>query len=153
MNNTELKRLLMDIPIKMCRNMNNEFIKSILKDLNVNLAQQHYMILKLLEGNKQLYVTEFVDILSIAKPQMTSLIDKLIEVGYVNRTNDVNDRRRIYISLTNEGEFIVSKINKSIDKQIDKRLITLSQKELEALGNGLLVLQKLCPNCNNKDVV
>lgn len=153
MNNTELKKLLMNVPIKMCRNMNNEFIKSILKDLDVNLAQQHYMVLKLLEGNKHLYVTEFVDALGITKPQMTSLVDKLIEMGYANRTNDVNDRRRIYISLTNEGEFVVSKINESVDKQIDKRLITLTQKELETLGNGLLVLQKLCPNCGDKEIM
>ena len=151
MNNTELKELLMNIPIKLCRNMNNEFVKSILQDLDINFSLQHYMILKLLEGNKHLYVTEFVDILSIAKPQMTSLIDKLIKMGYVNRTNDLDDRRKIYISLTKEGENISSKINNAINNQIDKHLIKFSQKDLEALKNGLLILQKLCLNCNSRN--
>ena len=149
MHNTELKKLLMSIPIKMCRNMNNEFIKSILNDLNIDFSQHHYMIMKLLEGNKHLYVTEFVNILGITKPQMTSLLDKLIQMGYINRTNDLGDRRKIYISITNEGEGTISKINEAIDKQIDTRLIKLSQEELQALEKGLLILQKICPNCNN----
>ena len=149
MNNIELKKLLMNIPNKLCRNMNNEFVKSVLQDLQINFSQQHYMILKLLEGNKHLYVTEIVDILGITKPQMTSLIDKLIYMGYVNRTNDLNDRRKIYISTTKEGENITSEINDIIDKQIDTHLIKLSQEELEALEKGLLILQKICPNCNN----
>lgn len=148
MDNTELKKLLIEIPIKLCRNMNNEFVKSILKDLKIDFSQQHYMILRLLEENEQLYVTEFVDILGITKPQMTALIDKLINMGYINRTNDINDRRKIYIAITQEGKKITSKINHTVDVQIDDNLIELSQEELKALKNGLLILQKLCSNCN-----
>ncbi len=151
MNNVELKKLLMNIPNKLCRNMNNEFVKSILLDLEINISQQHYMILKLLEGDKHLYISEFVDTLSITKPQMTSLLDKLIELGYVNRTNDHDDRRRVYISITKEGKSITSKINDAINNQLDNRLIILSETELETLENGLIILQKLCLNCNEKN--
>lgn len=151
MDNTVLKKLLVEIPVKLCRSMNNEFIKSILKDLKIDLSPQHYMILKLLEENKQLYVTEFVEKLSITKPQMTSLIDKLSEMGYVNRTNDVHDRRKIYISATKDGERITSKINFTIDNQIDDRLVKLTGKEIDTLKNGLLMLQKFCFNCNKEN--
>ncbi len=130
MNNTELKNLLLDIPIKLCRNMNNEFIKSILKDLKIDFSLQHYMILKVLEGNKHLYVTEFVDRLGITKSQMTALVDKLIKMGYVSRINDIDDRRKIYLSVTKNGEEITSKINQSIDNQINNHLTS---------------------NCNNKN--
>jgi len=151
MNNSNLKKLLMDIPTTLCRNMKNEFIKSILKDLEINFSHQHYTVLKQLEGNKQLYVTEFVHKLGITKPQMTSLIDKLIQMGYVNRTNDIHDRRKIYISLTQEGMKTIDEINKSIDIQFDKRLTILTQIELETLQDGLVILKKLCPNCNVMD--
>lgn len=151
MDNKMLKKLLVEIPVKLCRSMNNEFIKSILKDLKIDLSPQHYMILKLLEENKQLYVTEFVDKLSITKPQMTSLMDKLSEMGYVNRTNDIDDRRKIYISVTKEGERITSKINFTIDSQIDDRLVKLTEKEIDTLKNGLLMLQKFCFNCNKEN--
>jgi DNA-binding MarR family transcriptional regulator len=81
---------------------------------------------------------------------MTALVDKLIKMDYVKRTNDINDRRRIYLAATKNGEVITSKINKSIDNQIDDHLFRLTQEEIEALKDGLLVLQKLCPGCNNK---
>ena len=151
MNNTEIKNLLLDIPIKLCRNMNNEFIKSILKDLKIDFSLQHYMILKLLEGNKHLYVTEFADKLGITKSQMTALVDKLIKMGYVSRINDIDDRRKIYLSVTKSGREITSEINHSINTQIDSQLIILTKEELEALKKGLLILQKLCFNCNNKN--
>lgn len=151
MNNIELKKLLMNIPNKLCRNMNNEFVKTILQDFKINFSQQHYMILRLLEGNEHVYISEFVDTLSIAKPQMTSLLDKLIEMGYINRTNDLTDRRRVYISITPKGKDITSLINEAINNQIDKHLIKFSQKELETLENGLIILQKLCSNCTTKN--
>ena len=131
--------------------MNNEFIKSILKDLKIDFSLQHYMILKVLEGNKHLYVTEFVDRLGITKSQMTALVDKLIIMGYVSRINDIDDRRKIYLSVTKDGETITSKINQSIDNQINNHLIRLTQEELDELKKGLLILQKLCFNCNNKN--
>jgi len=141
----------MEIPTKLCRNMDQQFVKSILKDLEVNFSQQHYTILKLLEENKHLYVTEFVDILGITKSQMTALVDKLMKLGYVNRTNDMNDRRKIYISASKEGKKVALKINNSVDKQIDHHLLKLNQEELEALENGLLILKKLCADCNIKN--
>lgn len=153
MNNTELKKLITDIPTKVCRNLNNEFVKSIIKNLEVDFSHQHFAILKLLEENQHLYITEFVDILSITKPQMTALIEKLIKMGFVNRANDNNDRRKIYISATEKGSIITAKINENIDNHIDKILLKLSQKELETLENGLIILQKLCPNCYNKDAI
>lgn len=151
MNNTELKKLLISIPVELCRNMNNELVKSILKELEIDFSQQHYVILRLLKERNELFITEFVEILGITKPQMTALIDKLILMGFVNRTNNKEDRRKIYVSLTPEGEEITSKINNTINNQIDNHLIKLTQKESEELEKGLLILQKLCLNCSSKN--
>lgn len=150
MNTTELKKLLLEIPTQLCRNMDQQFVKSILKDLGINFSQQHYTVLRLLEESGPLYVTALVEILGITKSQMTALVDKLIMMEYVNRTNDRNDRRKIYISTTHEGKKAASEINTAIDKQIDNHLFKLNQKELETLENGLLILKKLCADCNNK---
>ncbi|MDD3891142.1 MAG: MarR family transcriptional regulator [Bacteroidales bacterium] len=150
MDNTTLKKLLVEIPVKLCRSMNNEFIKSILKDLQIDFSPQHFMILKLLEENKQLYVTEFVEKLSITKPQMTSLLDKLSAMGYITRTNDIDDRRKIYISATREGEATTIKINTAIDNHIDNRLVRLTPVEIDTLESGLLMLQKFCFDCSKE---
>ena len=147
-NNTELKKLLLAVPIKICRNMDHQLVKSILKALKIYISQQHFMILKLLETYEHLYVSEFVEKLNITKPQMTSLLDKLVELGYIDRVYDKNDRRKLYISATSSGDKLTKKINEAIDIQLDNYLMELNQEELTALENGLKVLQKLCKNCN-----
>lgn len=152
MNNADLKQLLMDIPIKVCRNMNNQFVKSILKDLDINFSQQHYTVLKLLKEGKSLYVREFVEVLGITKPQMTALTDKLVKMGYVTRTSDLYDRRKVYISATKTGVHITSKIDRAIDNQVGDHLVKLSPQELDTLRGGLLVLEKLCLDCVSKNI-
>lgn len=147
MSNSEIKKLLIDVPITMCRNMSQKFISSILRDLPVNLSQHHLAILNLLDENKSLVISDFVETLSITKPQMTASADKLIELGYINRKNDDKDRRKIYLSITPKGTEIISDINHNIDAEIDKNLAELSEAELTKLGEGLKVLKKLCEIC------
>jgi DNA-binding MarR family transcriptional regulator len=73
-------------------------------------------------------------------------------MGYVNRIHDINDRRKIYISASKEGKKVASRINNAVNKQINNHLSKLNQEELEALESGLLILKKLCADCNSKDV-
>ena len=116
---TEIKRLLINIPTKFCRNMNQKFVNTILKDITNDFSKHHFMILKLLSENEHLYVTEIVDTLSITKPQMTASADKLIKLGYVDRQYDIEDRRKIYLSITNQGKEITAHIYNNIGIQID----------------------------------
>ncbi len=65
-------------------------------------------------------------------------------------TNDIDDRRKIYISATREGEATTIKINTAIDNHIDNRLVRLTPKEIDTLENGLLMLQKFCFDCSKE---
>jgi len=149
MNDSEIKKLLIDTPTRICRNMSQKFIGTILKDLPVNLSQHHLAILNLLDENKSLVISEFVETLSITKPQMTASADKLVEMGYIERNNDIKDRRKIYLSITKKGKEIISSINNNIDIEMEKNLAKLSDSELTKLKDGLKVLQKLCDLCKN----
>ena len=144
MNYTNIEKLILDIPTKLCRNMSQRFVNAILKDITTDFSQHHFMILKELNEKKLLYVTEIVDLLSITKSQMTASVDKLLSLGYVERKNDSKDRRKIYLSITKEGIDITSKIKKNIEFQLNKNLKKLSPEELNNLENGLKVLYKFC---------
>lgn len=144
MNYTNLEKLIIDIPTKLCRNMNQRFVNAILRDITTDFSQHHFVILKELDEKKRLYVTELVDMLSITKSQMTASVDKLLGLGYVERKNDIEDRRKIYLSLTKKGIEIVSKIKKNIDLQLKNNLKNLSPEELNNMENGLKVLYKFC---------
>ena len=150
MDTAQLKKLLVNIPVKMCRNMDQKFINSILRELSYDLSKHHFAILKLLSETSSSNITEVVEILNITKPQMTASTDKLVELGYINRSNDASDRRKIYLSLTPQGKEVVSIINQKIDILTDEILADLNATELHQLEQGLMVLEKLCINCKEK---
>ena len=116
----KIEEMLMIIPTKMCRNMDHRFVNIILKDISKELAKHHFMILKMLQEKDKFYVTEIVQMLGITKSQMTASVDKLLKLGYVKRFADTEDRRKIFVSITKEGNEITKKIHKRIKEQFHK---------------------------------
>ena len=139
-----IEEMLMIIPTRMCRNMDQRFVNFILKDISKELAKHHFMILKMLQEKKKFYVTEIVQMLGITKSQMTASVDKLLKLGYVERWTDTTDRRKIYVSITKDGKQISDKINARIKERFNEDIKVLSQNELNELEKGLKVLNKFC---------
>ena len=146
----KIEELLMLIPTKMCRNMNLRFVNNILKDISDKIAKHHFMILKMLQENETLYVTEIVHSLGITKSQMTASVDKLLKLGFVERWADTKDRRRVFIKLTEDGSLITEKIFSRIKERFYEDIKVLSQNDLNDLENGLEVLHKLCSLSEHK---
>ena len=147
MDNDQINRIeemLMIIPTKMCRNMDQRFVNFILKDISKDLAKHHFMILKMLQEKEKFYVTEIVQMLGITKSQMTTSVDKLLKLEYVERWADTSDRRKIYVSITKDGKKISEKINRRIKERFNEDIKVLSQNELNELEKGLKVLNKFC---------
>lgn len=151
MDNSKVKKLLINIPVILCRNMNRKLISSILRDMPNDLSQHHFAILKLLKEKETLNITEVVEALSITKPQMTTSADKLIKIGYITRENKYSDRRKLFLSLTEEGREAVEQIDKRISVLADEILAELSVLELKQLEEGLILLEKLCINSLKND--
>ncbi len=147
----KIEELLMLIPTKICRNMNLRFVNHILKDITDKIAKHHFMILKMLQENEKLYVTEIVHSLGITKSQMTASVDKLLKLEYVERWTDNKDRRKIFIKLTESGEEITEKINSRIKERFYEDIKILNPDELNDLESGLKVLHKLCSISEQKN--
>ena len=142
-----IEEMLMMIPTKMCRNMDQRFSNVILKGISSEIAKHHFMILRILLEKEKFFVTEIVQVLGITKSQMTSSIDKLLKLGYVERWPDTSDRRKIYVSITKDGEKITEKINLRMKERFYEDIKAMSKSELNDLEKGLKVLRKLCSSC------
>ncbi len=155
MNEKKLQTIedhLMVIPMMMCRNMDKKFVSDILKDVSNDLAKHHFMILKMLKedgDNKKIIVREIVEKLGITKSQMTASIDKLIKLGFVEREADLNDRRKIYISITKSGIEITETLSKKVKKHLRKSINLLNENELDELEKGLIALRNFCALANS----
>ena len=84
-----------------------------------NITPGAYYVLLQLAGDGELSMSEIAEKLSVSKPNVTTLIDKLIEEGLTERLSDKQDRRIVKIKLTKKGAALLKKIkiftgNKSI---------------------------------------
>ena len=147
MNNDQVSRIeemLMVVPTKMCRNMDQHFVNNILKDISSKIAKHHFMIMKMLEKKDKFYVTEIVQLLGITKSQMTASVDKLVELEYVERQTDTKDRRKYFILLTKDGAEITKKVTARIKELFHKNIEKLTTQELNEFEKGLKILTKFC---------
>ncbi len=96
-----------------------------------NLTPSQYNILRILRGEgKPLPILEIASRTITVVPGITGLIDRLEQAGFVNRLRCEEDRRVIFVSLTDLG---VTTLN-----ALDEPLLTLHQKLLGHLSRGEL---------------
>lgn len=106
--------------------------------LKLSHAQFHAISFLALKG--PLSMTELANKMAISKQQLTPLIYKLIEAGWVVRKTDENDRRIVLIDITEEGLKTYNGLKAEIKQKFIEKLSKLPENELEELD---LMLQKI----------
>jgi DNA-binding MarR family transcriptional regulator len=139
MENQHLDRVIesmIQIPTVMHRKLHRELFKVVLQKFGMDMAPHHLMIMKELKESGTLYSSEIGDAISIAKPQMTQSIDKLIGMGMVEREPDTKDRRKISIRLTQQGKDTMERLDNIMKSFVRDKLAVLSDDELEKLAES-----------------
>ncbi|MDD2798005.1 MAG: MarR family transcriptional regulator [Bacteroidales bacterium] len=101
---------------------------------NSNITPGGMFVLGSLKRHQTLSMSDIGKCLSMPKPHVTVIVDKLIEEGYVERSNDVNDRRIINISLTEKGATDFEELKLAISENLKEKLLLLSSEEIEQLS-------------------
>lgn len=84
------------------------------------ISRAHFHIMKSLRREGPLTMTDLGRLLSVSKPNITILVDKLVKFNLVTRKFDENDRRLTYIELTEYG-------NEYLDKYLESMKVALSE--------------------------
>ena len=107
----------------------------------------HVQVLAMLNDVGTMSVSEISRRLGIAKPNITPLVDRLYESGYVDRQHDENDRRVVNIVLLDAGKDKLNAIRATISRQIQMQVDGLSVSEFrelnESLGSVVRILSSL----------
>jgi len=107
------------------------------------LQSAQYRVLGVLMKAGTLPVSEIGRRLYISKPYMTALIDTLIEGGLVQRQPDLNDRRVINITITEQGKKYLKQSVSLYKKDLKELLSILGDAELEDLCTSLESLKAI----------
>lgn len=131
----ECKRALLNLLFT--GNWINDEITSILKPFDI--STQQFNVLRILKGMKgEPSSLQTIQERMISKMSNTTrLVDKLIKKNYVQRVQCETNRRKVDITITEEGLKALDVINFEVDKAESKMTDNLTTKELEQINNLL----------------
>lgn len=139
-----MDRELWDLYLKAIHNAGIGDIKAWTK---LNLTMPQLKVLMLLNHSDNLTITQLAEDLSVSLPNMTGIIDRLVQQNLVKRVQSDKDRRVVFIRPTDNSRNIFIELNKSgYDhfKNIEK---VLSENEIEIIKLGLKVLVQGMEQC------
>jgi DNA-binding MarR family transcriptional regulator len=110
-----------------------------------DLSMPQFNILRILRGaGKPLCVNEVKSRMIERSPNTTRLMDKLIEKGLMERVRCDEDRRLVYVSITEQGMQLLGKIDLGMDEATVFSQ-NLDDAEAEELSRLLDKLRGSCP--------
>lgn len=108
-----------------------------------SLNHSHFQILSVLKKEGKLPISEVSKKLVISMPNMTKLLNKLIDEELIERTPGEKDRRIINISLTDKGNIFLEDIFLEIQSSLKNKLSSLPDDKLDKFNDSLLTLKEV----------
>ncbi|MFE3573487.1 MarR family winged helix-turn-helix transcriptional regulator [Lysinibacillus sp. NPDC059133] len=108
------------------------------------LYSSQWALLRLLMDKGPHTFVDIANFMFIEKPSVTRLVQKLVELGYVE-TVAGRDKREKLIQLTANGEEVVQEIKAQLKPFFEQALAGVSEKDIEIATK---VLANICANIN-----
>ena len=108
------------------------------------LTDQQWRVIRVLATKKQIEAFELSQQSMILPPSLTRILKNLEEKGFVKRSTDIGDQRKVLVSLSARGQKkyqqvvpASEKIYRSIERKLGKRDLTELLNQLINLNNSL----------------
>lgn len=133
--------------IKLEKNITNFFkemrTRHILGAEVLSLSVPQYVCIWTISKMEKVKMSDIADILALSYASATNLINKLSDAKLINRYYDPNDRRVVYVELSEKGKELTDKLrNKHID-HFNDWYSKASKEQRDHLMNGLSILTEI----------
>ncbi len=96
-----------------------------------------------LRGDKEVTISDLAREMRIALPNASTVVDRLVKHGLVERHEDQQDRRRTLVRLGDRGDELTGRLLRGRRARLVSSLGKLDSRELEALTVGLRALARV----------
>ena len=104
-------------------------------ELDLSITQLRNLIILSLRGPQP--VGQLAAALEVSEPSASQIVDRLVQRSLVRRDPDPSDRRRILVSITEEGEQLLDSVRSSRSTAAEHFLEQLDDESLRALARGI----------------
>jgi MarR family transcriptional regulator, organic hydroperoxide resistance regulator len=109
-------------------------------ELNLTIVQLKSLFFISAKGKTNF--KKLAEALGVTPPNVTGIIDRLVEQGLVSRTENPEDRRIMILQATGQGHELLNRLRESRTHQMIHILARLNNEELTSLSLGLNALIK-----------
>jgi DNA-binding MarR family transcriptional regulator len=110
---------------------------------SLGLTSRQVTLLWLIKTNPGLSLRELATEEHISAPALSGHVDRLEKAGLIARVRDEGDRRRVGLTLTEDGARLLRRVRARRTTWLAERLQRLDPAELEAVGAAMPALQHL----------
>ncbi len=110
--------------------------------MGLDITMPQFKVMMFLWHTQRARVGVLAENLGVHVSNVTGILDRLVEAGFVCREEDAGDRRLVVSRLTPKGESTLARLYGSRGAHVRARLARLSPEELSALHMGLGALLK-----------
>jgi len=113
----------------------------------IELTSAQIKALTSFHGTEECTMSELSGNLGVTLPTTTSMINRLIQFGFIERKRDGDDRRVVKVKLTARGRAILKKLMQERRNALEKLLQTLNNEEmkkfLESIENVSALIKRI----------
>jgi len=120
---------LQSVNLNMYRRLSQEWAKHIEK----GISSPQVIILDLLNAKGKLKASDLAEALNITSGAVTGLCDKLIQYGYAKRSRTEEDRRVVYLEITDDGRDMLKNVAEKRKRITEKFYGRLPEDDLRHL--------------------
>jgi len=100
--------------------------------LDENMTNDQYYLLRYIKKKMKCTSTELASMFGVNKSAITAMTNRLVKKGLIQRARDQNDRRVVYLTLTERGDEWITETEEKIHKLVESFITKFSEKEIEA---------------------
>lgn len=110
---------------------------------NTSMSESTLRMLDVVREQKECSLKRLCRIIGLSIPAGSIMVEKAVEKGLVYRRSGKSDRRKIYISLTDEGEKTIYKIRNDSYNLFGEAFSKLSDSDLKSLISSMQEMSRI----------
>ncbi|MBO8172864.1 MAG: MarR family transcriptional regulator [Bacillaceae bacterium] len=119
-------------------------------ELGGQLTPTQFYLMKHMSCKQRSTVSEMAELMGVKPSAITGIVDRMHNHGLVNRDRDQEDRRVVWVSLTDKGKQVLMETERKRIDIVKKYISLMEPAKLEAMVESFEELSKLIQNDSEK---
>ncbi|WP_449537516.1 MarR family winged helix-turn-helix transcriptional regulator [Ferdinandcohnia sp. Marseille-Q9671] len=129
MNKPNIKELV-DLYLEVSFSVNTIAESLVKAEIGSDLTNDQHYTLRYINKVGSCTSTQLAEVFEVKKSAITAIINRLWEKGLIQRTRDENDRRLVYLTLSDKGNELFAKTEERVHTLVESIIGQFSEEEI-----------------------